>query len=86
MTNYRISMAMHASLLACRKRLAFARLVLPALLLALGLTTFQPMVFSQSCSQSCELAYVECLRGSGESQVPIAICDDRYDACFEACP
>ena len=86
MTNYRMSLAIHASLLSCRKRLASARFVLPALVLALGLTTFQRVVFSQSCSQACEMAYVECLRGSGENPVPVAVCDDRYDACFEACP
>lgn len=76
----------HAGARAANRRQPFGlRLFLAASLLALIVTSFQPPAFAQGCSQQCQQAYVECLRGAIGEPGPLLMCDDQYDACWQAC-
>jgi hypothetical protein len=77
------SQGAHTSVLSSNNRQLFvARLFLMALLLVMGL---QITASAQDCSQQCQQAYVECLRGALGNPGPLAVCDDQYDACWQLC-
>ena len=61
-----------------------ARKLLP-LIVAIGLGIFQGSAIAQTCWQECEQAYIDCLHAARGDDGPMALCDDRYDACFAAC-
>ena len=75
------SQGARAGVLSTRNLQLFgARSFLLTLLLALSLTSLQPVASAQSCVQRCQQEYVACLRaGHG------LICDDTYDACWQSC-
>ena len=66
-------------------QLFIARLYLAAMLLALGLTSFQPTASAQDCSQQCQQKYVGCLQGAMGDPGLLARCDDQYDGCWQGC-
>ncbi len=69
-----------------KRRLSGVRFYILASLLTLGLTSLQLMTSAQAeCIDECEKAYVQCLYNANGDPAMEAICDDRYDECFEGC-
>ena len=59
-----------------------ARLFLLALLLTLSLTSLKLTASAQTCFESCQQAYAQCLISFPEDP---GHCDDRYDDCLIGC-
>ncbi len=68
-----------------KRRLSGVRFYILALLLTLGLTSLQPKASAQSCLDQCLQAYTQCLYNANGDPAMEAICDDRFDECFEGC-
>jgi hypothetical protein len=76
----------HAGVLSSNNRQPLGlRIGLVAILLALSLTSLPPTAYGQSCFDQCEQGYVACLRAALGEPGPLAMCDDAYDHCCEAC-
>lgn len=69
-----------------KRRLLGVRFYILASLLTLGLTSLQLMTSAQAdCLEQCLQAYTQCLYNANGDPAMEAICDDRYDECFEGC-
>jgi hypothetical protein len=56
-----------------------------ALLLTLGLTSFQMTSAQADCLDQCLQDYTQCLYNANGDPALEVICDDRYDNCCEGC-
>jgi hypothetical protein len=80
------SQGTHASVLSTSNRqLNWVLFSILALFMALRLTSLQETASAQSCGQQCQQGYVQCLNGAMGDPGPMAMCDDRYDACSASC-
>jgi hypothetical protein len=68
------------------RRLSGSRFYILALILALGLTGFQMTSAKADCLDECLKTYAQCLYNANGDPILEAICDDRYEDCFEDCP